>query len=76
MMEGCSYLASKTTTSKKAAAPGILADWKPGFKDEHQARTLLQELPVKHVNEKENLRLQHTESFFKWLWHLKYDLAI
>lgn len=64
------------TLSSRVPAMGPLADWNLDLKDEADIQKVLQDLPIKHVNEKSALLQHHKESYRKWFWHLKYDLVM
>jgi hypothetical protein len=69
-------MATKPVSHKKLSTSfATLADWNLDFKEDSDIEKILQDLPIKHVNEKSNRLLGYRDSYRKWFWHLKYDLV-
>lgn len=68
-MQGQTYLGAKVGRSKTATLR--LADLQISLDDAEEPRRILQDLPVKNFNEKEQLRVRNEEQFPKWLFYLR-----
>lgn len=73
-MQGQTYLGAKVGRSKSANLR--LADLQISLDDAEEPRRILQDLPIKQLNEKEQLRVQSEEQFPKWLLYLRYRLCL
>lgn len=68
-MQGQTYLGAKVGRSKTATLR--LADLQISLDDDEEPRKILQDLPVKNFNQKEELRVRNEGHFSKWLLYLK-----
>lgn len=68
-MQGQTYLGAKVGRGKSGNVR--LADLQISLDDAEKPRQILQDLPIKNINEKEQLRIKNEEQFPKWLLYLK-----